>query len=62
MNMEINNVVLLDATGKRNLQDFSHSGVDRIDYDAYLVEVRPSGGNQSTRMFLACFYCRLFFN
>ncbi|XP_036134808.1 prominin-1 isoform X2 [Molossus molossus] len=38
MNMEVNNVVLLDAAGKKNLRDFGHSGVDRIDYDAYLAE------------------------
>lgn len=38
MNTE-SNIVLLDAAGKRNLWDFSLSGVDRIDYDAYLEEV-----------------------
>ncbi|XP_028362453.1 prominin-1 isoform X2 [Phyllostomus discolor] len=39
-NMEVNidNIVLLDAAGKKNLQDFISSGVDRIDYGAYLAE------------------------
>ena len=41
MKVNIDNIVLLDATGKKNLQDFSSSGVDRIDYGAYLAEVRP---------------------
>uniref|UniRef100_K9IZS4 Putative conserved plasma membrane protein n=1 Tax=Desmodus rotundus TaxID=9430 RepID=K9IZS4_DESRO len=38
MKVNIDNIVLLDATGKKNLQDFSSSGVDRIDYGAYLAE------------------------
>lgn len=41
MKVNIDNIVLLDAAGKKNLQDFSSSGVDRIDYGAYLAEVRP---------------------
>ncbi|XP_036901444.1 prominin-1 isoform X2 [Sturnira hondurensis] len=38
MKVNIDNIVLLDAAGKKNLQDFSSSGVDRIDYGAYLAE------------------------
>ncbi|XP_053528433.1 prominin-1 isoform X2 [Artibeus jamaicensis] len=38
MKVNIDNIVLLDVAGKKNLQDFSSSGVDRIDYGAYLAE------------------------
>ncbi|XP_054437930.1 prominin-1 [Pteronotus mesoamericanus] len=38
MKVKIDNIVLLDAAGKKNLQDFSSSGVDRIDYGTYLAE------------------------
>ncbi|KAM5336981.1 prominin-1 isoform 2-T5 [Glossophaga mutica] len=36
--VHIDNIVLLGAAGKKNLQDFGSSGVDRIDYGAYLAE------------------------
>lgn len=39
MNVKIDNIVLLDAAGRKNLMDFSSSGVDQVDYDAYLAEV-----------------------
>lgn len=39
MNVKIDNIVLLDAAGRENLKDFSSSGVDQIDYDAYLAEI-----------------------
>lgn len=39
MNVNIDNIVLLDAAGRKNLMDFSSSGVDTIDYNVYLAEV-----------------------
>lgn len=39
MNVKIDNIVLLDAAGRKNLMDFSSSGVDQVDYDAYLAEI-----------------------
>lgn len=39
MNVKIDNIVLLDAAGRKNLMDFSSSGVDQVDYDAFLAEV-----------------------
>lgn len=38
LNIKIDNIVLLDDTGRRSLMDFVSSGVDRINYDAYLAE------------------------
>uniref|UniRef100_A0A8C0KDI9 Prominin 1 n=1 Tax=Canis lupus dingo TaxID=286419 RepID=A0A8C0KDI9_CANLU len=38
MNVNIDNIVLLDAAGRKNLMDFSSSGVDTIDYNVYLAE------------------------
>ena len=40
LNLTIDNVVLLDDAGRRSLMDFISSGVDGINYDAYLAEVR----------------------
>ncbi|XP_072802113.1 prominin-1 isoform X5 [Vicugna pacos] len=34
--IRIENVVLLDEAGRKNLMDFSSSGVDRIDYNAFM--------------------------
>ncbi|XP_066241091.1 prominin-1 [Saccopteryx leptura] len=47
MNVQINDTVLLDAAGKKNLVDFSSSGVDKINYNAYLAETAksPTKGN-----------------
>ncbi|XP_072593840.1 prominin-1 isoform X3 [Vulpes vulpes] len=39
MNVNIDNIVLLDAAGRKNLMDFSSSGVDTIDYNVYLAEM-----------------------
>uniref|UniRef100_A0A452T673 Prominin 1 n=1 Tax=Ursus maritimus TaxID=29073 RepID=A0A452T673_URSMA len=41
LNVNVGNIVLLDEAGRRNLMDFSSSGVDTIDYNIYLAEVRP---------------------
>ncbi|KAM8800654.1 prominin-1 [Rhynchonycteris naso] len=47
MNVQINDTVLLDAAGKKNLMDFSSSGLDKINYNAYLAETAksPTKGN-----------------
>lgn len=42
ININLNNVVLLDEKGKENLLDFSFSGINEIDFTAYLTEVRKS--------------------
>ncbi|KAG8453530.1 hypothetical protein GDO86_000238 [Hymenochirus boettgeri] len=42
MNINLNNIVLLDERGKRNLKDFSSTGIDEIDFDAFLSEVAKS--------------------
>lgn len=39
VNVKIDGIVLLDDAGRRNLREFGTSGIDRIDYDAYLAEV-----------------------
>ena len=39
MNIRIDNIVLLDEAGKRNLMDFSSSGIDKIDYGAFMAAV-----------------------
>ncbi|KAF3825323.1 hypothetical protein GH733_005957 [Mirounga leonina] len=39
LNVSIDNIVLLDEAGRRNLMDFSSSGVDTIDYNVYLAEM-----------------------
>ncbi|XP_057561217.1 prominin-1 [Hippopotamus amphibius kiboko] len=36
MNIKIDNIVLLDEEGRRNLMDFSSSGVEKIDYGTFL--------------------------
>uniref|UniRef100_A0A673TAC0 Prominin 1 n=1 Tax=Suricata suricatta TaxID=37032 RepID=A0A673TAC0_SURSU len=40
-NMEVNldNIVLLDEAGRKNLMDFGLSGIDTINYDVYLAEL-----------------------
>lgn len=40
INVNLSNIVLLDEIGKRNLLDFSSSGIDGINFAAYLTEVR----------------------
>ncbi|XP_016077434.1 PREDICTED: prominin-1 isoform X2 [Miniopterus natalensis] len=37
--VKLDNMVLLDDSGRRNLLDFSHSGVDKIDFNTYLTEI-----------------------
>uniref|UniRef100_A0A452T6D8 Prominin 1 n=1 Tax=Ursus maritimus TaxID=29073 RepID=A0A452T6D8_URSMA len=39
LNVNVGNIVLLDEAGRRNLMDFSSSGVDTIDYNIYLAEM-----------------------
>lgn len=41
LNVNIDNIVLLDAAGRENLMNFSSSGIDTIDYNVYLAEVWP---------------------
>ncbi|XP_006144946.1 prominin-1 isoform X2 [Tupaia chinensis] len=38
MNVNIDNIILLDAAGKRNLQEFAACGIDRLDYATYLAQ------------------------
>ncbi|XP_037685365.1 prominin-1 isoform X2 [Choloepus didactylus] len=38
LNIRLDDIVLLDEEGKKNLKDFSASGVEEIDYAAYLTE------------------------
>ncbi|XP_076992567.1 prominin-1 isoform X2 [Tamandua tetradactyla] len=38
LNIRLDNIVLLDEEGKKNLKNFSSSGIDRINYTAYLTE------------------------
>ncbi|XP_050803468.1 prominin-1 isoform X5 [Gopherus flavomarginatus] len=42
INVNLSNVVLLDEIGKRNLLDFSSSGIDGINFAAYLTEINKS--------------------
>ncbi|XP_032487605.1 LOW QUALITY PROTEIN: prominin-1 [Phocoena sinus] len=37
MNIRIDNIVLLDEAGRRNLMDFNSSGIDKIDYGAFMA-------------------------
>ncbi|XP_007167402.2 prominin-1 isoform X2 [Balaenoptera acutorostrata] len=46
MNIRIDNIVLLDEAGKRNLMDFSSSGIDKIDYGAFMAA--PQGNLKQT--------------
>ncbi|XP_063777276.1 prominin-1 [Pseudophryne corroboree] len=45
INIKLNNIVLLDEKGRRNLEDFSSMGIDEIDFDAFLAEVGKSSTN-----------------
>ncbi|KAM6150273.1 prominin-1 [Erethizon dorsatum] len=38
LNLNLDNIVLLDAEGRKNLQAFVASGIQNIDYDAYLAQ------------------------
>lgn len=40
INVNLSNIVLLDEIGKQNLLNFSSSGIDGINFAAYLTEVR----------------------
>ncbi|XP_041444028.1 prominin-1-A isoform X2 [Xenopus laevis] len=42
LNLDLSTIVLLDEKGKRNLEDFSSTGLDEIDFDAFLSEVAKS--------------------
>ncbi|KAE8629222.1 hypothetical protein XENTR_v10000395 [Xenopus tropicalis] len=42
LNLDLSNIILLDEKGKRNLEDFSSTGIDEIDFDAFLSEVAKS--------------------
>ncbi|XP_059952099.1 prominin-1 [Mesoplodon densirostris] len=37
MNIRIDNIVLLDEAGRKNLKDFGSSGIDKIDYGAFMA-------------------------
>ncbi|XP_075714488.1 prominin-1 isoform X8 [Rhinoderma darwinii] len=51
MNINLKNIVLLDQKGKKNLEDFSATGIDTIDFDAFLAEA----GKSSTKVDLLAF-------
>ncbi|XP_077157181.1 prominin-1 isoform X5 [Paroedura picta] len=42
ININLSNIVLLDEQGKENLLDFSFSGINEIDFAAYLSEINKS--------------------
>ncbi|XP_061441436.1 prominin-1 isoform X3 [Rhineura floridana] len=42
ININLSNIVLLDETGKENLMNFSSSGINEINFKAYLSEVNKS--------------------
>ncbi|KAM4709477.1 prominin-1 isoform 1-T1 [Discoglossus pictus] len=39
MDINLSNIILLDEKGRRNLEEFSATGIDQIDFDAFLSEV-----------------------
>uniref|UniRef100_A0A8C0ZNV0 Prominin-1 n=1 Tax=Castor canadensis TaxID=51338 RepID=A0A8C0ZNV0_CASCN len=43
MNFTLDNIVLLDAAGIKNLQDFATCGIDKINYTTYLAQTRNFG-------------------
>ncbi|VCX40494.1 unnamed protein product [Gulo gulo] len=51
LNVNIDNIVLLDAAGRKNLMNFSSSGIDTIDYNVYLTEM----GKAPTKVNLLAF-------
>ncbi|XP_075117738.1 prominin-1 isoform X5 [Leptodactylus fuscus] len=51
MNINLKSIVLLDQKGRRNLEDFSATGIDTIDFDAFLTEA----GKGSTKVDLQAF-------
>ncbi|XP_066430733.1 prominin-1 [Eleutherodactylus coqui] len=46
MNINLKNIILLDRKGRKNLEDFSATGIDMIDFDAFLAEA----GKSSTKV------------
>ncbi|XP_062069376.1 prominin-1 [Lepus europaeus] len=42
MNINLDGIVLLGDSGKRNLQEFSECGIDKIDYASYLTQTGKS--------------------
>ncbi|XP_067325069.1 prominin-1 isoform X7 [Anolis sagrei] len=42
INVNLSNIVLLDEIGKKNLLDFSASGINEINFAAYLAEINKS--------------------
>ncbi|XP_040275006.1 prominin-1 isoform X3 [Bufo bufo] len=51
MNINLKDIVLLDQKGRKNLEDFSATGIDTIDFDAFLAET----GKSSTKVDLLAF-------
>ncbi|XP_070469215.1 prominin-1 isoform X2 [Equus przewalskii] len=51
MQVNIDNVVLLDEAGRKHLLDFNSSGIDKIDYDAYLAAVNKTPGELNLSLF-----------
>ncbi|CAN2388546.1 Prominin 1 [Pristimantis euphronides] len=51
MNINLKNIVLLDRRGRKNLEDFSATGIEGIDFDAFLAEA----GKSSTKVDLLAF-------
>ena len=53
MNIRIEDIELLDKTGMKTLMDLRSSGIDDIDYAAYLNAVRPP----CSWLILCMFFC-----
>uniref|UniRef100_A0A8C5LKH1 Prominin 1 n=1 Tax=Leptobrachium leishanense TaxID=445787 RepID=A0A8C5LKH1_9ANUR len=45
VSLDLSNIVLLDEKGKQNLLEFSATGINQIDFDAFLTEVGKSSTN-----------------
>ncbi|XP_012864323.1 PREDICTED: prominin-1 isoform X2 [Dipodomys ordii] len=42
LNLRLDSITLLDDAGRRNLQEFAESGVDKLAYDTYLAQADKS--------------------
>ncbi|XP_077136130.1 prominin-1 isoform X1 [Ranitomeya variabilis] len=51
MNINLRNIVLLDQRGRKNLEDFRATGIDGIDFEAFLSET----GKSSTKVDLLAY-------
>ncbi|XP_053314271.1 prominin-1 isoform X2 [Spea bombifrons] len=51
VNLNLSNIVLLDKKGKQNLEEFSATGINEIDFDAFLTEMSKT----STKVDLLAF-------